>query len=101
MKVFVIVREDILIGVQKGIQATHAVTELAYLHDISKWAIEHKTLVFLGLKHGFKIEEIFNSLKNKKKALFKEPDLDNQITAIAFLEEECEPITKKLNLLKG
>lgn len=100
MKVYIIVREDILTASQKAVQAAHAVAELCLKEDVKEWGVHHKTMVLLGLKQGWKMEETYHGLINSKKAIFYEPDLKNQPTAIAFLAENFEPITKKLQLIK-
>lgn len=99
MKVYIIVRQD-LPPVHQSVQAAHAVAELCTQFDVQTWAKDHKTLVMLGVSSEEKLLDAFDKIKNLKKALFKEPDLNNQSTALAFVLEEPESWVKKLKLVK-
>ena len=96
MKLFVIVRRD-LTPSQSAVQAGHVVAEYLLHSRFLSW--KNETLVYLGVQDLFHLEKIkqqfeMNSIKYVE---FKEPDLDNQITAIATIEQN--KIIKKLRLL--
>jgi peptidyl-tRNA hydrolase len=93
-KLYVCVRKD-LSHSQRAVQAGHALAE--YMLNSSEW--KNSTLVYLGVKG-------LNQLENLKRKLeyaeiehyaFTEPDLDNQITALA--SDRSSTIFDKLNLL--
>ncbi len=82
---------------QRAVQAGHAVAEYLVHSPLSVW--RNETLIYLGAK-GLK------DLKNLTRKLdfndvnyteWREPDLNNEITAIA--SDIDSPIFKKLNLL--
>jgi hypothetical protein len=97
-------------GIQKGIQFLHSVVEYSQManrlgNDILKqyneWADNHKTVILLngGTTNNKILEDgkYFGTLNNHKKTLdnlgvfnsgFNEPDLGDQLTAVAFLLDE-------------
>lgn len=70
-----------------GIQGAHALAELMFKFpkETGEWADKHKTLVFLSATEK-DIEGTMAYFKNKNRpfAEFREPDLDNLLTAAAF-----------------
>lgn len=94
-KLYVIVRKD-LTPSQRAVQAGHAVAEYL-LHSPKQW--KNETLIYLGVKSLTQLKNIKRKLgfRGVKFTEWREPDLNNEITAIA---SDCEnPIFKKLNLL--
>ena len=97
MKLYVIVRKDISIS-QQAVQAGHALAKymLAGLF-CRRW--KNETLIYLGVKGLNQL----NNLKNKLDFLevpyveFREPDLNNEVTAIAT-DKHCK-IFERMNLL--
>ena len=96
MKLFVIVRKD-LTPSQRAVQAGHALA--AYLLHSPNFRWKNETLIYLGVKG-------LTQLLNLKRKLdrhginyveFREPDLNNEVTAIAS-DEDCK-IFERLNLL--
>lgn len=96
MKMFVIVRKDLSTS-QQAVQAGHALAEYLLHGPFSRW--QNGTLVYLGvkglkqlenIKHKFEVEDI----PHKE---FREPDLNNEITAIAT--DSNNRIIERLNLL--
>lgn len=89
MKMYVLIRKDILTDVQCGVQAAHAIQEYNILHEncesLKEWSRNHKTLIFLAAS-----EKQLQAYKEMpiKHASFYEPDIGNIETAVAF-----EPIT--------
>lgn len=94
-RMYVIVRNDLTNG-QKAVQGGHALAEYI-LNNKCLW--KNETLIYLKAKDEDHIKDIMNTLKNKKvnHSCFYEPDLDNQITSIAF--EGQNELTLDLRLL--
>ena len=95
MKLYVLLRKDLSYS-QQAVQGGHAVAEFL-LKSSSKW--KNTTLIYLGVKGE-------NQLKNWIKKLsrqnidcisWREPDMNNEITAIATLGSS--EIFKHVNLL--
>ncbi len=95
MKLYVLVRND-LTSSQSAVQAGHAVAEFL-LADSNTW--RNTTLIYLKVKSLFQLEKWMDKLDSLgvKYIDWKEPDLNNEVTAIATTGS-CE-IFKKLNLL--
>lgn len=81
--------------IQQGIQAQHAITEYAqsFFNTVQyqRWAQVDKTTIILNGGSSIKLEESFKYLVDNQivdLAFFKEPDLFNGMTAIAFLADE-------------
>ena len=96
MKMFVIVRKD-LTKSQQAVQAGHALAEYLLHGPFSRW--NNGTLVYLGVKDLFHLEKLKMKLERKGIAFveFKEPDLNNETTAIAT--DKNDGLIKRLNLL--
>lgn len=104
-----------IMGIQKGIQHEHSVTEYVVKHVLdtdkpcelySKWAKEWKTVILLNggtsneghwVRQGYRevfyegtMEKHLRTLQEKdiKLAFFKEPDLNNMISGISFIVDE-------------
>lgn len=79
-KLYVLVRKDLNTSYQ-AVQAGHAVAEWL-LHDQS-W--QNNTLIYLGVKDESELIYWANKLEYKgiKYVGFKEPDIGNELTAIA------------------
>lgn len=79
---------------QKGIQALHAVVEYAQEKfndkEYQQWADQDKTMVVLDGGTSVELAEVMKRLDelNYAYVTFNEPDLYNQVTAIAFLAPE-------------
>lgn len=93
LKMYVLVRKDILPTVRCGVQCSHALAEYAYtFHGQNRyvdWVENHKTLIFLSAteKQITEMKEIFCVMGKRYKG-FCEPDIGNVLTAVAF-----EPVT--------
>ena len=96
MKLFVIVRKD-LSHSQRAVQAGHALA--AYLLHSPNFRWKNETLIYLGIKGLRQIENLKRKLdiNDIKHVEFREPDLNNEITAIAS-DQQCK-IFEKMNLL--
>lgn len=94
-KLYVIVRKD-LTPSQRAVQAGHAVAEYL-LHSPRQW--KNETLIYLGVKGLAQLRNIKRKLgfHGVKFTEWKEPDLNNEVTAIA--SDGKSPIFEKLNLL--
>ena len=95
-KLYVIVRDD-LTPSQKAVQAGHAVAEWLLKYPDSIW--KNDTLVYLKVPNKIHLLNVMADMweiPNQSTAFF-EPDLDNEITAVACLGRN--KIVKKLPLL--
>lgn len=96
MKMFVIVRKDLTTS-QQAVQAGHALAEYLLHGPFSRW--HNNTLIYLGVKGLHQLENIKRKfeIEDIPYEVFREPDLNNEITAIATDQENKH--TKRLNLL--
>jgi peptidyl-tRNA hydrolase len=92
----VISRIDLPIGVQ-GLQSGHAAIDFQHEHpEVAKdWNQNSNYLIFLSAKDESHLEQLLQKaeFKGLRTTSFREPDLDNQLTAIAL---EPSPTTKRL-----
>lgn len=83
-----------LSGIQKGIQAGHAALEYAYeyagTNDYQDFITKNKTWIILDGGGSIEMENHRKTLYGAgiKNTIFREPDLNNAISAIAFLVPE-------------
>jgi len=96
MKLFVIVRKD-LTDSQRAVQAGHAVAQFLLCSPFSRW--QNGTLIYLGVKGLNQLENLkrkfeFNNIQYIE---FREPDINNEVTAIAT--EDTNKFVEKINLL--
>ena len=96
MKMFVIVRKDLSTS-QQAVQAGHALAEYLLHGPFSRW--QNGTLIYLGVKGLKQLENIkrkfvMGDIPHRE---FREPDLNDEITAIAT--DSDSEIVAKLNLL--
>ena len=103
-KLRVITRSDLSIGYQ-AVQAGHASIQFQHEHrrTAKRWFKHSNYLIFLSVKNVTELTELISLAEsnNIKVSVFREPDLDNEITAVAI--EPCiksDELTKKLKLLK-
>lgn len=84
---YVVVRKDLQLGSQ-AVQASHVLVEFCYEHPIiaEEWHKKSKYLVYLSARDEKHLEDLIFKCKLKeiKYSIFKEPDIGNSITAIAF-----------------
>ncbi len=82
MKLYVIVRKDLSVS-QRAVQAGHVVASFCLYCPFSRW--NNGTLIYLGIKNLRQLEKLMNQLSynNNKYIEFREPDIGNQVTAIA------------------
>ncbi len=94
MKLYVLVRKD-LGSSYSAVQAGHAVAEFLLQYP-NTW--KNETLIYLGVTEQ-QLNRWICELKYSKieHVIFREPDIGNQITAVAVLNEG--KIFKKLKLL--
>jgi hypothetical protein len=93
---YLITRQDLEPG-QQLIQCSHSLTEffILYPETVKNWYHSSNYLVSLSVKTESELESLIQKAqsKNVKIAIFREPDLNNQITAIALEPSEA---TRKL-----
>lgn len=80
---------------QKAVQACHATFELA------KKGYGHPSLILVVVRNENKLKEVMNKLQNEKIKFeyFREPDLNNEITAISTEPLEYNEYLKRFQLL--
>jgi hypothetical protein len=99
-KLYVIVRSDLAPGAQIA-QTAHAVSEFAVAHpdDFRAWASEQRNIVCLGIPNEAALADLLSLAQSKhiRCARFREPDYDDELTAIA-LGNGGDKITSSLPL---
>ena len=85
MRLYILTRKD-LSGSSPAIQAGHAVAEFL-LSRPNTWA--NTTLIYLGIDSKDELHKWADKLSYKEHDWigFKEPDLDNELTAIATISD--------------
>lgn len=96
LKLYVLVRKDISPSYQ-AVQGGHAVAELLLRGPILSWS--NGTMVYLGVKDENELKYWTEKLdiKDIDYASFIEPDLNNEMTALASIHSG--EVFKKLKLL--
>jgi len=96
MKMFVIVRKDLSTS-QQAVQAGHALAEYLLHGPFSRW--QNGTLIYLGVKGLNQLENLKRKFEreNIKFIEFREPDLNNETTAIAT--DQNNQHIERLNLI--
>lgn len=81
MKMYILVRKDLTTS-QQAVQGGHALAEFL-LNYQQNW--NNSTLIYLGVKSELQLRKWVYKLNqlNIDLAIWKEPDMSNQITAIA------------------
>lgn len=95
MKMYVLLRHDLTTS-QQAVQGGHALAEFL-LNCPQDW--NNSTLIYLGVKserHLYKWKDKLSNM-NINFVEWREPDMDNQITALAAYSKE--EVFKQLNLL--
>lgn len=103
-KLRTITRSDLPIGYQ-AVQSGHAAIQFQHEHpSIAKeWFTKSNYLIFLSVPDEHSLERIIESAKEQdiKVSVFREPDLNNEITAIALEPSSVsDKLTKNLKLLR-
>lgn len=96
--------KNILNDAQCAVQASHAVSEYIYYNyeneNMRKWIENHVTKVLLaGDVDDIEYLSWYHDKNKLTYRKFHEPDLNNQITAIAFEPTENYDLFKKYNLI--
>ena len=95
-RLFVLVNNKMPLPYQ-GVQGGHAVAQWLLEHPNQEW--NNNYLIYLGVSEKELQRWIFKlDLKKIDYSFFKEPDLDNKITAIAILGDEHN-LFKNLKLM--
>lgn len=96
MKLYVFINKYVT-GVHAGIQAAHAVAELMlnarFIQNVKHWAKVDKTIVLLNGGDQSAMELIWDEILDihvARASFFKEPGLNDALTAIAFLPDPVE-----------
>lgn len=95
-KLFVLVRKDLSTS-QQAVQGGHAVAEFLLHGHFTNWS--NGILIYLGVSGLFQLENWMLKLKalNVPFTIFREPDIENELTAIAT--DQGEELFKRLRLL--
>jgi hypothetical protein len=85
---YVLVRKD-LDAIYRMVQGSHALAQFFIDHTLAAHAWDNKTIVFLGVRNEDALKLVAFKLHSKKKefAEFHEPDLRDQLTAIACYDD--------------
>lgn len=96
-RLYVLTRKDLRCS-SSAVQAGHALAEFLLHRPTTSW--DNGTLIFLGIENEKELEKWCWKLDRKKIDWvgFREPDLDNELTAIALVLEDGK-IFKNLKLL--
>lgn len=96
MKLYLIVRKDLSTS-QRAVQAGHAVAQFLLCSPSTRW--QNGTLIYLGVKGLKQLENLKRKfeIEDIRYIEFKEPDLNNEITAIAT--DVSNRYVERLNLL--
>ncbi|MHA1701441.1 MAG: peptidyl-tRNA hydrolase [Promethearchaeota archaeon] len=91
-----IIRKDLSIP-QMAVQAGHALAAYLLHSHLSRW--QNETLIYLGVKNLNQLEKLKYKLEIEdiNYVEFREPDLNNEVTAIAS-DIECKYF-ERLNLI--
>jgi hypothetical protein len=92
---YVLVRKDLTKAYQ-AVQGGHALAQFLLNHS-SSWG--NGTLIYLGVRNEQQMMNWVRKLERKgiDVAVWREPDIGNQVTAIAAYSDEC--VFKHLNCL--
>jgi hypothetical protein len=86
-KLYIISRRDLSIG-QQAVQGQHGLAEFIFEHpEIAKeWHLNSDYLAFLSVENEQELITLMNKAlaRNIKFSIFRESDLDNQITALVL-----------------
>lgn len=93
-KLYVLIRNDLKSASYKAVQAGHAVAQYILEHPDQTW--NNHTLVYLTVKNEYSLKMWEKKLDKYSK--FYEPDINNEMTAIAC--QDKEELFKNLDLLK-
>lgn len=100
-KLYVVVRAD-LSPAQQAVQACHAALAL-----VEGWSAVPDTLVLLSTQNEQSLLQLADAIEARcdlprgyalQLAVFREPDLGGQATALATNEEAARPLLKRLSL---
>ena len=91
-KLRIVSRRDLPIGTQ-ALQSGHAAIDFQYQHPVEakEWQNKSNYLVFLTVADEEELIKFITkaNLSGIKHTVFREPDLNNQITAVAFEPSEA------------
>ncbi len=85
-------RRDLPIGTQ-ALQSGHAAIDFQYQHPVvaNEWQNQSNYLVFLTVANEAELIKLVSKaiLTGIKHTIFREPDINNEITAVAFEPSEA------------
>jgi len=103
MRLYVVGRRDLSVGSQAA-QTGHALAELCVRQrdgGLMDWADNHKTLIIVSVKDEDELRALSKALNSAGVRVqpFFEPDMDDQMTAIAVHPSDWVDAQKKLSTL--
>ena len=104
IKLRTITRSDLPIGYQ-AVQSAHAAIQFQheYPEEAKEWYTKSNYLIFLSVKDENELKNFIRKLENErvKFSVFREPDINNQITAVTLEPGQVsDRLTKHLKLMK-
>ena len=102
-KLRVVSRRDISIGYQ-AVQSCHAAIQFQheYPSESSAWYKQSNYLAFLTIANEEELEKLIRKAEAKgiKHSIFREPDIGNEITAVAFeASNEAKRLTSSCRMM--
>ena len=93
-KVYVLVRRDLPWPV-RCVQATHVVMQLVRTRKIEEWGAYGPAVVILGVADEQELRQWYTGqLFSEWPVGFKEPDLNNELTAVAYYGQPILALTE-------
>ena len=82
--IITITRRDISPGYQLA-QSVHSIAQFAHSHTstFTKWITGYSNLISLSVDNEVELMAVYDSIEAER-VLFKEPDLNNEVTAICI-----------------
>lgn len=102
-KLRVVSRRDISIGYQ-ATQGAHSLVQFQYEHPVkaSAWYKQSNYLAFLTVTNEEELEKLIRKAEAKgiTHSVFREPDIGNEITAVAFeASDEAKRLTSSCRMM--
>ena len=101
-KLYLVTRKDLSAGQQLA-QTCHSLAQFSYDYpeDFREWVEKSNYIVVLSTENEESLKDIINQLKDNDldHSVFVEPDLDNQVTALAISPKHTDWASRYLSSL--